>query len=286
MDSQEAQGAVDADQITVRFGRPEEWKRFAQDRSELLSRLPRVYNLANAVFNRSWATDKPVDRLVFSLGILCFEDFEEILLLGANGHGFGCQKILRGMFERVVTASHLHRVPTDAQRFLDFHPISDYKLVREVFDSVGQFDGITADVVAEKKRLRDAALPAFETRCRTSGCDRMVNGFSWSPLDVVSMARVDDGLKELIGIAYYVPMAFTHATVQAVLSHMAMDGQGVTLADRDNNARTWADRVVCAAHNLTLRNFALQVKHFPDLGSLQADLDACAEDFQAAWKSN
>lgn len=243
-----------------------------------------MYDLANAIFNRPFATDKPEDRLVFSLGILCFEDFEEILLLGANGHGFGCQKILRGMFERQVTASHLHRVPTDARRFLDFHPISDYKLVREVFDTVGPFEGITEDVIAEKKKLRDAALPAFETRCRTNGCERTVNGFSWSPLDVVSMARADVGLKDLVGIAYYIPMAFTHASVHAVLSHMAIDGQGVTLADRDNKARTWADRVVCAAHNLTIQNLALQLKHFPELGQLQADLDRCAEDFQAAWK--
>jgi hypothetical protein len=28
-------------------------------------------------------------------GVMCSENFEEILLLGANGYGFGCLKILR-----------------------------------------------------------------------------------------------------------------------------------------------------------------------------------------------
>jgi hypothetical protein len=32
---------------------------------------------------------------VFTFGVMCWEDFEEILLLGANGYGFGCLKILR-----------------------------------------------------------------------------------------------------------------------------------------------------------------------------------------------
>ena len=37
-----------------------------------------------------------------SLGRICVEEFNEILLLAGNGRGVGALKVLRGMFERAV----------------------------------------------------------------------------------------------------------------------------------------------------------------------------------------
>src|SRR5687767_2025599 len=92
-------------------GHPKNWKYFAEKRPVFLERLPPLVKLSDDVYNRTINTDKPNDRLIFSFGVLIWEDFEEILILGMNGYGFGCQKILRGMFERIATASYLHRHP-------------------------------------------------------------------------------------------------------------------------------------------------------------------------------
>lgn len=56
-------------------------------------------------------------------------DGTSILLLGMNGYGFGAQKILRGMYERAVTAAFLHRHPDQVDAFLDFGHINDWKLL-------------------------------------------------------------------------------------------------------------------------------------------------------------
>lgn len=71
-------------------------------------------------FIRTGQTDKPVDRVIFYFGRLCVEDFVEILLLCGNGYGFGATKILRGMFERVITARYLQSNPQFADDFLDY----------------------------------------------------------------------------------------------------------------------------------------------------------------------
>jgi hypothetical protein len=59
------------------------------------------------------------------------------------------------------------------------------------------------------------------------------------------------------------------------------------LAKSEEKSLSWADRVICAAHNLTLKMLAIQLEHFSYLkGSLEADLQKCVDDFQACWKSD
>src|SRR5262245_29763237 len=59
-----------------------------------------------------------VQRVVFYLGWICIDDFGEITVLAGNGRGIGALKILRGMYERVVTAFYLAKVPAEARNFI------------------------------------------------------------------------------------------------------------------------------------------------------------------------
>src|SRR5688572_25175145 len=147
-------------QYVLRVGNPARWQQFAKSHHQFLLRMPKLVDLSNRTFNREWATAEPLDRIVFTFGVMCWEDFEEILLLGASGYGFGCLKILRGMYERLVTASYLHRNPGETERFVDFHYIADYKVARELFDAFGK-DELPADALQEKKRLRDSVKDKF-----------------------------------------------------------------------------------------------------------------------------
>jgi hypothetical protein len=47
------------------------------------------------------------DRVVFYLGRVAADDFSELLILSGNGYGIGALKVLRGMYERVVTAAFI-----------------------------------------------------------------------------------------------------------------------------------------------------------------------------------
>lgn len=269
-------------EYVLRAGNPERWQEFAKSHHEFLLRMPKLVDLSNKTFNREWATGEPLDRIVFTFGVMCWEDFEEILLLGANGYGFGCLKILRGMYERLVTARYLHRNPGETERFLDFHYIADYKVARELFDAFGK-DELRADALEEKKKLRDSVKDKFMRACTTKDCDKQVPAFSWSNIDLVSMAKSDKGLAKFVGFGYYIPMTETHPSVRAMMARMAEGESGVTLAQRTEKATTWANNAVCVAHNLTIQNLFLQQEHFTELKEFEPLLEECLADFQAGW---
>jgi hypothetical protein len=275
--------AVNAEEYNLTAGNPERWKAFAEKHHEFLLRVPKLVDLANKTFNREWETREPLDRIVFTFGVMCWEDWEEILVLGANGYGFGCLKILRGMYERLVTISHLRRHPEEVDRFLDWHYVADYKVSRELATGFGK-EQVPNERLDEKKKLRDSVIDTFMRTCTTKDCDRQIPMFSWSNVDFVSMARGDKGFGDIVSFCYYIPMTETHPSVRAMMARMAegKDG-GVTLGNRMEKALEWASNAVCTAHNLTVQNLDIQQQHFKELEQYDAELRSCLEDFKASW---
>ncbi len=106
------------------IGYPDEWRRFTTEHSRFYDHLPRLLEAINIAFDRKFNTKSKAESVVFLLGCLVVEDFDEIMLLSGNGRGFGSQKILRGMFERAVTAAYIQEHPDEAAKFLNFFPIA------------------------------------------------------------------------------------------------------------------------------------------------------------------
>jgi hypothetical protein len=187
------------------------------------------------------------------------------------------------MFERLVTAKYLHLHPEETENYLDYHHIAAYKLAREMFDTPGA-DMLTAEMLAEKKRLRDEVKAKFRRPCSEKGCDRIVQSYTWSKLDLISMAKeCGSGIGGLVGICYYVPMQYTHPSVQSILSNVVVrDG---ILSFAFENSSEWSSKALIAAHNLVLRALELQADHFPEIkGTLNPLLEECVSSFNRAWK--
>src|SRR5205823_9017460 len=68
------------------------------------------------------------NRVIFYLGRIAADDFGEIINLAGNGRGLGAYKILRGMYERIVTATFISRNPSEARRFMEEEAIQKWKL--------------------------------------------------------------------------------------------------------------------------------------------------------------
>jgi hypothetical protein len=51
------------------------------------------------------------DLVIFYLGRMATDDLGEILILSGNGRGFGAYKIVRGMYERIVTSMYMEKNP-------------------------------------------------------------------------------------------------------------------------------------------------------------------------------
>jgi Family of unknown function (DUF5677) len=268
-----------AEQIMT-FGIPEEWEWFQKTYRLFLDRFPNLQRALEAAFAREATTSEPVDRVVFFSGRLCVEDFMEVLLLCANGYGAGALKILRGMYERVVTARYLHKIPAETEDFVDFYWVTQHRLVQsvvETFGAGGLEQAKLDEINANSQQVRGRFMV---DDCKSCGTKRL--NHTWSKLDMVSMARAAGGLGRLVVPGYYLPTVEAHSTVGAIMSRlMATEGGGAAFDGGPQRSKVGI--ALPTAHNLLLNVLALQQEHF-GLDSLPEALQVCVQDFQEIWK--
>jgi hypothetical protein len=130
-----SRGGIDADT----FGLPREQEDFAARNSTFLEVLPTLTRRIDEILatrtvhpdprfegesDEVWQSRLIAQRLVFFLGRLAAEDFMEILLQCANGYGMSGLRLLRSMFEGVVTSLFVGRHPDQAKAFMGNTPFT------------------------------------------------------------------------------------------------------------------------------------------------------------------
>ena len=261
------------------IGNPDEWESFVGRHALFFERFPNLRMTLEAAFLRELDTaDEPVDRVIFYSGRLCVEDFMEIQLLSGNGYGIGALKLLRGMYERAVTARYLHLNPNEADAFLDFYWIAqnkEIKAVKRTFD----LDALPADKMKESREKFERVRDKFEiTDCRKCGTKRL--NHTWSRLDFITMAHQVGELGQLIVPAYYFPTRQIHSTVGALLSRLEMKDGRTTF--RDGAQKEEADSTIQFAHLVLLNVLSLQKEHF-EFDSIEKLLEQCFQDYADIW---
>jgi hypothetical protein len=71
-----------------------------------------------------------VKRISYYMSRSTVEDFNDILLLAANGRGIGALKILRSMYERTVNAQFVAENPSEGELFEDEFHIQQWNVIR------------------------------------------------------------------------------------------------------------------------------------------------------------
>lgn len=219
--------------------------------------------------------------MIFGLGRLCAEDFLEILLLAGNGYGVAALKLLRGLYERAVTIAYLSEHPEEATVFLDYHFVSQHKVLTEL-KAIGLEERFPRDerekVEAEYQRVKDNYLV---TGCKECGAKRM--NYTWSKLDVVAMAK-STGLGKLLAMAYYLPLRHAHSTVAALLARIEQSSSG-GMAFNPGAQPKEADIALGVAHDLILKVLEIQEQYF-ELGELHEDLQKAMRAFVDIWSKD
>jgi hypothetical protein len=95
------------DPASAMFGYKAEWADFIRRHPRFLARFPALQEQIQQVFARRFATNQPAERAIFVLGRQTAEDFSEVLLNVGNGYGVAGLKLLRPLFERVITMMQL-----------------------------------------------------------------------------------------------------------------------------------------------------------------------------------
>lgn len=263
-------------------GRPDEWADFEVRRRAFLESFGVLKEAVNLAYVRTFQSAEPVDMVVFYTGRLCAEEFLEIVLLCTNGHGFGAMKLLRGMYERVVTARYLHLHPEETEAYLDFDVVSRGRFaraVRETFadqlspDQLERFGAVEQEAAGLRDRFR---IPLCE-KCGTTRLNH-----TWSRLDFVSMARAAGGkIGEWLVPCYYEPLNHAHSTMRALVLRLeGSDDEGWSFDTRPQ--RDVADRVLMLAHFLVLHSLDLQREHFK-LKDLEEAVDKASVAYKETW---
>lgn len=268
-------------------GRPIEWAAFERRHERFLKRYPLLRQAVALAFARTFKSANAIDPVVFYLGRVCADDFQEILLLCGNANGIAATKLLRGMFERLVTARYLHLNPSDVDNFLDYHPVAQGKLARAILDTFK--DQLSADLVKTLKAAVEAGDTAKDKfmvpLCEKCVPPTMKLNYTWSKLDFVSMARKTGiNIAALLVNSYYEPIVHAHATVASFATRLREGPDGSTWVFNIEPQRQESDKALMFAHNVLLRVLQVQRDHFK-LDELGTMLERCEKAFLEIWNS-
>jgi hypothetical protein len=252
---------------------PRHWKTIATRFPKFAEEVPLLVKTLYECFERT--TEFNDQQLaVFGLGRLCVEDFLEGLVLCENGLGYAGLKLLRGMYERAVTAEYISTYPNEAQLFSDYFYVQWKKLA----DRGRQVYGDDAPVEAEADNL--AKYAAVKDKFDLGECDKCLmrkqGGWSKYSLDALAM-KVSNIWKERFGYAkkapnqlhraylFYADLAniHIHASMFSIRTRLRVGTDGV-LAFSASQERE-VEQVLSSAHAMTLVVIETQNRYF-DLG--------------------
>jgi limonene-1,2-epoxide hydrolase len=265
----------------VRFGNPAEWQAFAERLPRFLDRWARLQAALVAAFTRSLENANRDEVVLFFLGYRCAEDFLEIMLLCGNGEGHAAQKLLRTMFEHVVTLKYLHQNRDQIDAYFNYRHVTMFKQAQAVRRFWGP-TGITTEQIAGVTARYEAVKNNYKNK-KCANCGHAEMAIAWSPVPLPDMAD-KVGLGQLVPAAYYEPLLEAHPSIAGIgrridIARFARDGHVVWGSRVD---RPLADRVLLTAHLLLIGVLEVQRECFslPD-----AHFDSLGDDWEHIWNA-
>ena len=232
------------------FGIPDEWQHFERRHEHFLkSVLPPLIDAATRVFARTIASGHPHEHVAFMLGRHVPEDFNEVLLLCANGYGIGALKLLRPMYERLVTMVYLLRNPSEIEDFMDWHLVEKRKMLSQLKDEGDEpINYLTAEEIAQIETDYQRVKGKFPKKPR-----------SWTRLDLKTMAG-KVGLENLYMSLCVWPTWQIHTTAIGMTARVEATAKAVSF--KIGPQREVADRALLGAHTCLLMALAEHAQHF------------------------
>jgi hypothetical protein len=264
--------------IPMTIGFQKEWEFFFNKHPLWPDKYKRLTSTLTKIFIREITPINKAEKVIFHLGRLCVEDFNEIFLLCGNGYGIGGLKILRGLYERVVTLGYIVDNPTQAEPFLEYHHIHKGKMLihAEKFSELIK-DIDPAELVAAKENYKIYKDKFQEIACEKCKTKRTM--FSWSKLDTLSMAQ-KIGLDGLYFPGFFYPTLQTHATPTSLMTRVNVGENGNGSFD-EGAQHEWASKALITAHNLMIYVLLMQNTYFKL--NMDSEIEERKDDFQEMW---
>lgn len=210
-----------------------------------------------------------VQSAVFGLGHQVADDFFDIVLLAVHGNGMGAVKLLRPLYERVVTVLYLIKYPNEVDAFNAYGDINVGRLIRRV-----QNDGV--DLAAAPDEWLTDVEKAYETaRPRFTDARGHIQG-SWTKLSLDSLAQ-KVGLEKLYGLCALWPTTQIHSTSAGLDARLRVSKQDILFTHEPQPDH--ADYALRYAHDLTVHLLAA----LNDFFGFGVDVRSLAQDCVNCW---
>jgi Family of unknown function (DUF5677) len=260
---------------------PEELRNFEERHPTFRDGVTRLQSTLEVAFLRTFTPrpDAPsaVQSVVFFLGHQAADDFFDILLLAVYGHGVGAMKLLRPLYERVVTALYLIKHPDEVEDFNHYADVDAWRLVKHARQAgVNLNTFMTETEIAGIRKAYDNVKPRF-----TKPGQKRERG-SWAQKDLAARANAV-GLGKFYGGAAFWPTLLLHTTRTALESRLDASTGG--LAFKHGPQRDRADRAIRWAHALIVQLLHASDQFFEwnlDMAPLLRDLDDCWRNVDAS----
>jgi len=276
------QECSEAPKQRVTFGLEAEWDNFSHRHPRFIARFPQLSRIMDQVVARKLDKSTLADRVIFYLGRLAVEDFNEVILNVGNGYGVAGIKLLRSMYERVVTMMFLIRHPEKTKDFLDYDHVHTRKAVNHMTtagtDVTKHFPAqYLADVESKYQAVKDRFI---EVVCKQCGKTR--SSLSWTTTDLATMAKQVDFAANYPNLAYF-PTLQIHTTAHAIMTRLERVEGGGT-AFKSEPQRQLADVALGGTHLCLTVMLEEHIKHFNlasvDLERLHAIFRECLEEYK------
>jgi Family of unknown function (DUF5677) len=206
----------------------------------------------------------PGDNTIYLLAAACLHEFNEIILLATHMYGTGAVKLLRPLYERVVTLSYLAKNPGEVQQFIDYSDVHWNKLLEEAKRVFGAeaipkiVSRNAADAIAanyQKNRVR-----FLQTDCKKCGTTRLQG--SWTKKGTPELAGdVNDELRSLYFKAFLSPTLHIHTTFWGIVDQLKPSGEGKVGFNQEHEEESARD-AMDIAHALMVQVLDVVNAHF------------------------
>lgn len=224
------------------------------------------------------------DNTIYLLAAACLHEFNEIMLLAVHMYGTGAVKLLRPLYERVVTLSYLAKNPGEVEQFIDYSDVHWNKLLEEAKRVFGDevvpkiLSQQAVDAIATNYQKNRANF--LQTDCKKCGSKRLQG--SWTKMGTPELAGAGgDHLRRLYIKAFLSPTLHIHTTFWGIVDQLKPSADGkveFNQAHEEESARDAMD----IAHALMVQVLDVVNVYF----RLDRDVvvKQCAEEWAQAWR--
>jgi hypothetical protein len=210
--------------LPIAVGNADSQQRFISEHAEFLREHHKIHLLLTKIFIRPLARpseegieglpdDDPAviafenkiiaNRLIFYLGRTAADDFGELLVLAGNGYGVGALKILRGMYERMVTAAFFATKPSEARIFAEDDTIKKWKLWREHVEIIPELEDRPTKEQKREFEERYNAIRAKRKQEECPKCRQPKTQEAWTRVTIKDMAKQADSVADILILARF-----------------------------------------------------------------------------------